>query len=566
MELNGIGASAGIAVGRVFLYESKHIKPEEKTFPAEELTLQLYRLNKSLRAAGEELDTLAASLGETPQGKIIAAHCQIIEDEEIVGLARDMVTEEYKVPEYAVYAAFDEFIRLLEDTGDPIISARAADLHDIRERVLRVLTGAPKKSLAELSEPVIVVSYDLSPSDTLTMDRKNVLAIITETGSITSHTAIIACSLGLPAVLGIKDCVGILTDGETVAVDAVNGRVCSALTEQELFVWQERRAEYARQMEEERLYIDKPGRLADGTAIEIGLNIGNAQDNDSYRYADFIGLFRTEFLYMDGNHLPTEEEQYQAYKQVLEQADGKPVTLRTLDIGGDKQLPYFPLPKEENPFLGLRALRLCLAYPELLRTQLRAALRASVYGSLWIMFPMVGRLADFEMAKSIYEEEKVNLLAENIPVGREIKLGVMIEIPALALMAKQVAKAVDFASIGTNDLCQYLCAADRMNTEVADYYEMFSPGMVVLLRDVIRAFSQEGKPLSVCGEMAGHPQGCVLLAGLGLRKFSVGKSKLASVKAILAACHLSNIQRAAMLCCEAGSPKEIEKSLANITD
>jgi phosphotransferase system enzyme I (PtsI) len=562
MKLEGIAVSPGIAIGPAYIYQVFEEIPVERTVAPDREDEDLTRLEQAFQKADGELKKLAESSEGTEQGRIFLAHQQMLWDEEITELARQTVKSEHKTPEWSVYSAFEENIKLLTEVDDPVISARGADLADIRRRLLRILAGREEQTLRDLPGLVVVIAKDLTPSDMAVIDHHNVLGIVTESGGPTSHTAIIANSHGLPAVLGVKGCTARLQNGQTVCVDALTGVVLVEPEDAELRGMRERQDHYLSRKADEARYLAARIRLSNGDPVEIGLNIDGADRVDGYQYVDFVGLLRTEFLYMDSDHLPTEDEQYHAYTRIMKHADGKPVTLRTLDIGGDKKLPYMDLPKEDNPFLGQRALRLCLARPELFKTQLRAAIRASAHGELHLMFPMVSCLEDFRSAKKIYGEARAELEAQGVNIG-SIKLGIMIEVPSIALMADTAAVELDFASIGTNDLCQYLCAADRMNDNTARYYQTLSPAMVLLLGYVITAFRKAKKPISVCGEMAADRYGALLLAGLGLRKFSVGESKIASIKALLANTDMAALENTVRRIQNATTQDEVIELLKN---
>lgn len=535
MVLKGNAVSAGVALGAAYVYKAFALDVHEAYCEGGTETAEKARFDTALRAAGQELEAVIASFAKenADKAKIFAAHMEILNDEEIVEMVEDAILHERKLAEYAVMEAFAEFIELLSRAEDPLIAARVADLRDVRNRLIRVLQGEPEKNLSTLAGPVVVVAHDLLPSDTATLDRKNVLGIVTEVGGATSHSAIIANSYRIPAVLGVPGCTEILTDGTPVGLDALAGEVYVQPGDEAEKALEAKRATWLEKLAEEDAYLAREPLMADGTRLEMGINIGSAERVADYDHCDFVGLLRTEFLYMQSDHMPTEEEQYNAYRRVLEHAGGKPVTLRTLDIGGDKTLSYMQLPREDNPFLGKRALRLCFEEPQLFRTQLRAALRAAVAGPLWLMLPMVGSLEDIRRGRAFFEEAKVELEAQGVPHGQDVRFGIMVEIPAIAAVADLAADEVDFASIGTNDLCQYLCAVDRMNPELDAYYQCFSPAMVRTLGGIIEAFDQKGKPVSVCGELAGDARGAVLLAGLGLKKLSMSPAKLAGVKAAL---------------------------------
>lgn len=559
MTLKGNPVSPGIALGKAYIYKPFVCNVPQATCAEGQQAAQTQLLANALAAAGKELDAIISSMtaGHEDKAKIFSAHREILADEEILEMAQTAITAENKTAESAVYEAFEEFIQLVGGTGDATIASRSADFEDVRNRIIRIMRGLPEKNLASLQQPVIVVAHDLLPSDTATLDRQKVLGIITETGGATSHSAIIANSYRIPAVLGVPSCTTLLQDGQLVGLNATTGEIIIEPDPQTQKNLEEKQAAWRQKSAEEQTYLSKPATMADGALLQLGINIGSAAAQPEYAHSDFVGLFRTEFLYMENDHLPTEEEQFAAYTKVLQHANGKPVTLRTLDIGGDKTLPYMALPKEDNPFLGNRALRLCFSQPELLRTQLRAALRASAQGELWVMLPMVGSIDDIARAKTVFEQTKTELQSKNIPFGSNIKFGIMIEIPAIASIADLAAEEVDFASIGTNDLCQYLCAADRMNPEVDAYYQTYSPAMVRTLSSIISAFNKAGKPISVCGEMAGDVPGALLLAGLGLQKLSMSPSRLARVKAALAKTTLPTAQALAQKALAAKTQAEV---------
>lgn len=551
--LCGIAVSRGIAIGPIYKYlppvyevEVRHCMPED----AEE---EAARFHAALHKAQAELDAIYASFDKHQQGQamIFLAHKALLADEELLSAIIEGIHASHLAAESAVCGAVAEFAALLSAVGDPLIAARAADLIDVRNRLLRILLNKKEKNLSSLPGEVILAAHDLLPSDTATLDRAHVLGILTESGSSTSHSAIIAKSLGIPAVLGIEGLLGAVADGQLAVLDAMEGKAIPAPDEATLVEYTEKQQSYLARRENVQKYLAAPGVTKDGVPVKIGLNIGSDGPNEGYVHADFVGLFRTEFLYMESDRLPTEEEQFHAYKRVLKRAGGIPVTLRTLDIGGDKKLPYLPLPAEDNPFLGKRALRLCLDDEPLFCAQLRAAYRASAFGTLQIMFPMVGSIEDIRRAKAIARSVRDGLREEGVPLGH-VPLGVMIEIPAIAMIAPLAAREVDFASIGTNDLCQYLCAADRMNPAVAPYYQSFSPAMLQTLKLIIDGFGAAGTPLSVCGEMGGDPRAAQILVGMGLRKLSMHGAAMAEVKAALASRSLAWMEKLAddALLCE----------------
>lgn len=546
MVLKGNPVSPGISVGKAYIYKALSFDVHETYFegdPAAEKAV----FDAAVQAAETELDGLIAAFSaqDADKAKIFEAHKEILFDEEILEMVEEAILSEKKTSDFAVCGVYAEFIELLGSAKDELIAARVADLRDVRNRLIRILHGEAEKNLSVLSEPVVIVAHDLLPSDTATLDRQNVLGIITEVGGATSHSAIIANSYRIPAVLGVPDATEALKDGVLIGLDALSGLVHIDPQSDVMEELDQKNEVFQQEQAIAQQYLDKEGLTADGVHIDIGLNIGSADYLEGYKYSDFVGLFRTEFLYMESDHQPTEEEQYKAYRKVLENMKDRPVTLRTLDIGGDKTLSYMQLPREDNPFLGKRALRLCFDNPELFKTQLRAALRASVAGQLWIMLPMVGSIDDIRRARSILDDVKAELDTQGIAYAKDVKLGIMIEIPSIAMISELAADEVDFASIGTNDLCQYLCAVDRMNPEIDSYYQSYAPAMVRTLGYIIEQFNKKGKPISVCGEMGGEILGAMLLVGLGLRKLSMSESKLAGVKAVLSKLTIAQLEDAA---------------------
>lgn len=533
--LKGNPVSRGIALGKIFVYKAFKADVHESYFTAGKEDEYFQKFRDAVRVAEKELNDIVEKMAvESPdKAKIFSAHAEILMDEEVEDGVREMVYENHAMPDYAVDEVYSQFADMLEKAKDPLIAARAADLRDVRNRVLRILKGEKENNLANLRENCVVVAHDLLPSDTATMDRQRVMAIITEVGGATSHTAILARSYRIPALLGVSEATEILKNGDSVIVDALKGTVLLEPDKDTTREYQEKLAEFIKDERETNEYLDKIPLIASGERYSVGLNIGGTAPDEAFKYVDFVGLFRTEFLYMGSDYMPSEQEQFEAYKRVLANAMGNPVTLRTLDIGGDKTLRYMALPKEDNPFLGNRALRLCLQHMDLFKTQLRAALRASAFGNLQIMFPMVGTMDDIRAANKVVEEVKADLREKGIAFDEKVKVGIMIEIPSIALISDLAAKEVDFGSIGTNDLTQYLHAVDRMNPSITGYYQSMSPSMFRILGKVFEEYNKAGKPISVCGELAGNPLGALVMFGLGLRKFSMNGANIGRVKRTL---------------------------------
>lgn len=548
--LQGNAVSRGIAMAEAYVYEPLDLTIIKGICTKEEVEIECKRFYDAMNRAKDELERLYDILEkEHPeQAKIFAAHKELLDDEEMIEETENAIKEDCLTAESAVDMIFNQYAELLKQVDDPLIAGRAADLLDVKRRVLRLLLGKEEKKLDYFERDVIVVAHDLLPSDTANLDRGHVKGLITETGGSNSHCAILARSFSLPAVLGADGAIAQIKDGQSLILDGFTGQVLLAFSNEEKEEYRQKQEIWKNQIQEEQTFLLRKGVTRDGVKIDIGINVGSDQYDSVEESYDFIGLFRTEFLYMENDHMPTEEEQFIVYRHILEKAKGKPVTLRTLDIGGDKTLPYFALPKEDNPFLGERALRLCFSHPEILQTQLRAAIRASAYGRLQIMFPMVGSLEDIRKAQNIVRETMQELDARGMEYDNDIKIGIMIEVPSLAIIADLVAKEVDFASIGSNDLTQYVCAADRMNAVMEPYYQTYSPAMLRLLEFVFTSFNKQNKPISVCGEMAGSPKGAALLAGLGARKLSMNYAMLAAVKAELSRHNMRELEEMAEKC------------------
>lgn len=556
MILHGNAVSPGVAVGPLYVYAPQTLRARQEFAAPEQVQAEGQAYAAARAKAREQLCALQKRLEKTDAGKaaIFDAHLDLVDDEVIVEEVEEEILRRRHTAGFAVQSVYGRYAQVMAAMEDETMAQRAADLEDVAQRLLRLLYGEPGQDLSCLPGPVIVAADDLLPSDTAAMDRANVLGIAAQKGGATSHSAIMARGWGIPAVLGISGLLGQVESRQAAVLDALAGTLDTAPEASAQQAAQEKLEAWQRDMAEARQYLRAPASTRDGVRVEIGLNLGgvSAQALEASCATDFVGLLRTEFLYLEASHMPTEEEQYAVYKKVLLEYAPRPVTVRTLDIGGDKTLPYFELPREENPFLGLRALRLCFAHPHLLHTQLRAALRAAAYGSLWLMLPMVSGIEDFCRAKQMLEEARKELTAQGMgPLG-DVKLGVMIETPAMVLMAKEIARRADFASIGTNDLCQYLTAADRMNPAVAPYCRATHPALYRAIAMAVRAFREEGKPICVCGELAGDAQAACVLVGLGLRKLSMSISQVAKVKRALSRHTAVELQRLAgeILACE----------------
>lgn len=537
--LKGIAASDGVAVAKAYLLIQPDLSFE--TVSVEDTSAEEARLDAALEASQNELSLIrenaVASLGEEA-AQVFDAHMMVLADPEMIGQIKETIRTKKINAEAGLKEVTDMFIAIFEGMEDnPYMQERAADIRDVTKRVLANLLGKKLPNPASINEEAIVVAHDLTPSDTAQLNKKYVKAFVTNIGGRTSHSAIMARTLEIAAVLGTNNITELVKDGDVLAVSGITGEVVINPTEEQIAAFKAAGEAYAKQKAEWALLKDAQTVTADGKHFELAANIGTPKDvegvNDNG--AEAVGLYRTEFLYMDSQDFPTEDDQYEAYKAVLEGMNGKPVVVRTMDIGGDKELPYFDLPKEMNPFLGYRALRISISETgnQMFRTQLRALLRASVHGKLRIMFPMVALLTEFRTAKGILEEEKAKLLAEGVAVADDIQVGIMIEIPAAAMLADQFAKEVDFFSIGTNDLIQYTFAADRMSSGVSYLYQPFNPSILRLVKHVIDSAHKEGKWAGMCGEMAGEPLAAPLLLGLGLDEFSMSATSILAQRKLI---------------------------------
>ncbi|MBT9629187.1 phosphoenolpyruvate--protein phosphotransferase [Streptococcus salivarius] len=537
--LKGIAASDGVAVAKAYLLVQPDLSFE--TVTVEDTSAEEARLDAALAASQDELSVIrekaVESLGEEAAA-VFDAHLMVLADPEMTGQIKETIRAKQVNAEAALTEVTDMFIAIFEGMEDnPYMQERAADIRDVTKRVLANLLGKKLPNPATINEESIVVAHDLTPSDTAQLNKKYVKAFVTNIGGRTSHSAIMARTLEIAAVLGTNNITELVKDGDILAVSGITGEVVINPTEEQIAEFKAAGEAYAKQKAEWALLKDAQTVTADGKHFELAANIGTPKDvegvNDNG--AEAVGLYRTEFLYMDSQDFPTEDDQYEAYKAVLEGMNGKPVVVRTMDIGGDKELPYFDLPKEMNPFLGYRALRISISETgnQMFRTQLRALLRASVHGKLRIMFPMVALLTEFRTAKGILEEEKAKLVAEGVAVADDIEVGIMIEIPAAAMLADQFAKEVDFFSIGTNDLIQYTMAADRMNEQVSYLYQPYNPSILRLINNVIKAAHAEDKWAGMCGEMAGDQTAVPLLVGMGLDEFSMSATSVLRTRSLM---------------------------------
>ncbi len=569
-EYAGTVGSPGLAIGKVYIYKPFVPSGVKNSILDSETNENLSLFERSIVTAKSELEQLQKKYAglNSEKCEILRTHQVILEDEEVYEGIKHAIIDEHKCAPWAVQDTYDKYIKILMDIDDTLIRERVSDMQDVHNRIQRCMQNIPETTLRDFDEPYIVVTDDLLPSDAVSLDPAFVLGIVTERGGTTSHTAIIAKSHGIPAILGIKNACSVFHSGQEIVVDAVKGSVLAELTDEEKMPYTEKLASYNKNRLEAQSFLFKDARTKDNIKIEVKVNIGSSAPKElaSAGFSDGVGLFRSEFLYMESDSLPDEEVQFKAYKAVLEAFGSKPVILRTLDIGGDKKLPYMDLPHEDNPFLGKRALRLCLERKDLFRTQLRAALRASNYGNLWIMFPMVSAIEEIKEALAIAKEVSVELDRDGITYSPDVKYGIMIEIPSVALISDHVAELVDFASVGTNDLCQYLTATDRMNPELKRYYQPYHPAMFRLLKYVVRSFSERGKSVSICGEAGGDPSFVIPLIGFGMRSFSMSASGVAGMKHMLSGLDMKTAGKAAEEVLQMSDAQEIKQYLQKMSE
>lgn len=527
--INGIAASDGVAIAKAYLL----VEPD-LSFTNEKVTdtdAEIQKFRNALEASKIELTKIRNNAEKQlgpDKAAIFDAHLLVLDDPELIQPIEDKIANEKVSAPEALDEVTSQFITIFESMDNEYMRERAADIRDVSKRVLAHLLGVELPNPSMIDESVIIVGNDLTPSDTAQLNKEFVHGFVTNIGGRTSHSAIMSRSLEIAAVVGTKSVTKEVKQGDMVIVDGITGDVIVDPTEDELIAYQNKRERFFEDKKELQKLRDAETVTIDGEHAELAANIGTPDDlyGVMENGAEGIGLYRTEFLYMGRDQMPTEDEQFEAYKKVLETMKDKRVVVRTLDIGGDKELPYLNLPKEMNPFLGYRAIRLCLDQQDIFRTQLRALLRASAYGKLNIMFPMVATINEFRDAKAILLEEKENLKNDGHDVSDEIELGIMVEIPSTAALADIFAKEVDFFSIGTNDLIQYTMAADRMSERVSYLYQPYNPAILRLVKQVIEASHKEGKWTGMCGEMAGDETAIPLLLGLGLDEFSMSATSI----------------------------------------
>lgn len=534
--MKGIGTSPGIALGKVFVYKEPEINIEKKNI--DNLEKEIKRLDMAIEKGIKQIDKLynktLNNMGKE-EAEIFNAHKMMIEDPEFIGSVKDRIKSEKSNAEWAVKIVAEEYIQIFENMEDEYLKERALDLKDVSMRLMRILLGIETMDLGAIEEKSIILAKDLTPSDTAQMNKEMILGFVTEIGGPTSHTAIMARTMEIPSVSGVKDLTNIAKNGDFIIVDGKEGLILLNPSDEDIKTYTRKQKDYQEFKLKLKEMIGQESISKDGVKVEIAANIGTPQDMDKVIENDGegVGLFRTEFLYMDRETLPTEEEQFKAYKTVAEKLEGKPLVIRTLDVGGDKDLPYLNLPHEMNPFLGYRAIRLCLDRTDIFKTQLRAILRASAFGNVKIMFPMISNIQEIRDSKKILAEIMEELREENIPFNEELEIGIMVEIPAVAVHSDIFAKEVDFFSIGTNDLIQYSLAVDRGNQDIAHLYNQYHPAVLKLIQMTIENGHKEGIWVGMCGEAAGDEKLIPILLGMGLDEFSMSSSSILRARWII---------------------------------
>ena len=565
-KMSGIGASEGVSIGKALLFiEEEIVIPQEK-ISGDMIGSQLIKLEEGLKKSKTQLiairEKVKEKMGED-KAAIFDGHIMLLEDEDLKMEVEDKIKGENSPAAKALDEGINEYCEMISQLDDPYLRERAADLKDVGKRWIKNVLGMKMKDLSNLEKDTIVVTYDLTPSDTAQLDLENCIGFITEVGGKTSHSAIMARSLELPAIVGVKDVLAEIFEGQPLIMDGEKGDIIVEPIQDDVATYSAKRAQFLADKEELKKLINEDAITLDGRVVEIYGNIGGPNDVDAVvtSGATGVGLYRTEFLFMNSDHMPTEDEQYQAYRIVAEKMKGKPVTIRTMDIGGDKELPYMNLPKEMNPFLGYRAIRISLEQQDMFKTQLRAILRASSYGQIKIMYPMITSVNEIRKANEILAECKEELDEIGKKYDEKIKVGIMIETPSTAIIAYKFAKEVDFFSIGTNDLTQYFLAVDRGNEMVSNLYSSFNPAVLEAIQKVIDAAHDRGIPVSMCGEFAGDKKATELLLGMGLDIFSMSASSVLQVKKKIRTTDYQEARKYRDLILEQDTPQEVLDNL-----
>lgn len=567
--MKGIGVSSGIAIGYVLKKEETVQKIERKTI--EDSGAEMKRLNEARQTSIAQLDQIIQKMQQEnrdEEAQIFEAHKMLVGDDIFFGEVEQMILKEKVNAEWALQVITDAYIKQFASFEDEYLRERQADLVDIRNRITKILLGIEEKEPDAVSDEMVIVAKDLAPSDFAKMDLSKIIGFVTEKGSKTSHVSIMARSYGVPAVVGVEAIFTKVKNGDAIIIDGEAGTVLLNPTAAELDTYQRKQQKLQEFNTRLQALKDRETCSLDGKKFTIAANISGPQDVDAVlaNGGEGIGLYRTEFLFLDRDSFPSEEEQFTVYKSVVEKMKGKPVVFRTLDVGGDKELPYLDIPPEDNPFLGFRAIRICLANQELFRTQLRALLRASKYGNLKIMFPMISSLEELRAAKAQLKAVSAELEKENIDFAEDIEVGMMVEVPAAVMIAEIFAKEVDFFSIGTNDLIQYTTAVDRGNQRIAHLYTEYHPALFRLIQRIVDAAHQEDIWVGICGEAAANPRLAPIYAAMGVDELSVDSKSILKIRWMLNNSSCLEMEKVIAQIMEMPTAEEIEAYLHKLNE
>lgn len=549
-------SSKGIAVGKAYKYEKVSLEPDNYTYKDKDEEINQY--NIAVEKVSQDLEKLAS------ENEIFAGHLELVKDVALLEAVTDKITNSNMNVQLALKETIDEFVMIFESMDDEYMRQRADDIQDVYQRLLSKIKNIELKNLSSIKTPSIIIAKDLAPSDTATMNLEYVLGFATQGGGVTSHVSIMARNLSLPALVGVDNLLNEVQDGDLIIIDAAKGDLYINPTPEKIKELEDKKLEFEERERKLKEELHLEAVTTDGKRVLVYSNVGSIEDiqNAVKYYIDGIGLFRSEFLYMENTHFPTEEEQFEAYKKAVEICKGE-VIIRTLDIGGDKELSYYEFDKEENPFLGFRAIRISLELKDMFKEQLRALLRASAFGYVSIMYPMIISVEELLKANAILEECKKELEKENIAYNKDIKVGMMIETPASVMEAESFAKHVDFFSIGTNDLTQYILAVDRGNDKISSMYDSFNPAVLHAIQKVIDAGHKENIIVGMCGEFASDERACKMLLGMGLDEFSVAFTQVPAIKSLIRSSSYEESKKIAEKIRNANTKKEIDEILDN---
>jgi phosphotransferase system enzyme I (PtsI) len=565
--MKGYGVSPGIAIGRAVIHWKEQIDIIQEY--VEDPERELVRFRTALEFAGEQMeDTHAKILGTMSPGEsaVFKSHGTMLKDPDFVGRIEGIILDRGVNAEWAVKCVADSLIQIFESMNNDYMKARSDDVKDISDRVIKLLLQVGGIDLSSLPEPSIIIAGELTPSDISQMDREMTLGMASEKGGRTSHTAILARTLEIPAVMGVRGLMDEVENGDLIIIDGEAGLVLVNPGEKTEEDYRERLKQYRRFRENLSEIAGLRTVTLDGVPIELEANVASPKDLDDVFSNDGegIGLYRTEFLYFDSSLLPPEEVQFEQYRHVVEAMQDRPVVIRTMDIGGDKKLDYLSIPEEQNPFLGYRAIRLCLDRQEIFKVQLRAILRASAFGNVRILFPMISCLEELRAAKAILEETKEELRSQKTPFDESVQSGIMVEVPSAAIMSDHFARETDFFSIGTNDLIQYTAAVDRGNEKLSHLYSQYHPAVLRLIKTVIDNGRAAGIPVGMCGESAGDPKLIPILLGMGLTEFSMNPSSILQARWIIRNLRKGELEKAAREALSLGTAEEVEEYCAKL--